>query len=164
MADLPPGRALDAGCGHGAEAIWLAARRWKVTAVDFAAPALAYGRSMAASLGVEVDWIEADLGAWTPEPEAYDLVSCLYVHVAGPVEQMVERMAAAVAPGGTLLLAGATAAAGQTQVSLEAAHAALDPARWELLVAEHRPRPKAGAGEDAVIRARRVAEHVESRA
>jgi hypothetical protein len=48
----------------------------------------------------------------------------------------------------------ATAAAGQTQVDLEAARAALDPDRWRLLVAEHRPRP-AGSGLDAVIRAQR---------
>ncbi len=27
-ADLPPGCALDAGCGHGAETLWLAARGW----------------------------------------------------------------------------------------------------------------------------------------
>jgi hypothetical protein len=48
----------------------------------------------------------------------------------------------------------ATAAAGQTQVDLEAARAALDPDRWRLLVAEHRPRPP-GSGLDAVIRAQR---------
>ena len=41
--DLAPGRALDAGCGHGAEALWLAARGWRVTAVDFSAPALGPG-------------------------------------------------------------------------------------------------------------------------
>lgn len=45
--DLPPGRALDAGCGHGSDAVWLAARGWQVTAVDFAATALARARSTA---------------------------------------------------------------------------------------------------------------------
>jgi hypothetical protein len=49
----------------------------------------------------------------------------------------------------------ATAAAGQVQVSVEAALAALDPERWEPVVAEERPRPSAGTGVDAVIRARR---------
>lgn len=168
-ADLPPGRALDAGCGHGADTLWLAAQGWQVTAVDFSAAALAHGRSMAEAAGDDVaeriDWIESDLAAWTPEPEHYDLVVCLYVHVAGSVEDMVRRMANGVAPGGTLFLVGhrpidpgtgaATAAASQVQVSVEAAAAALDSKGWDLVVAEERPRAVAGTGVDAVIRARR---------
>jgi SAM-dependent methyltransferase len=168
VPDLRPGRALDAGCGHGAEAIWLASRGWQVTAVDFAATALAYARSTAETLGADIaeriDWVQADLGGWGPPLERYDLVVCLHVHVAGSVEEMVQRMASGVARGGTLLLVGhcpidpatgaETAAAGQVQVSVEAA-AALDPGRWEVLVATHRPRPVAGTGVDAVIRARR---------
>jgi hypothetical protein len=51
-----------------------------------------------------------------------------------------------------------TAAAGQVQVSVEEARAALDPDRWELVVAEDRPRTQAGTGVDAVIRARRRSE------
>ena len=80
---------------------------------------------------------------------------------------MVRRIGAGVAPGGTLFLVGhrpidpatgaATRAAGQVQVSVEAAVAALDPRRWEFVVAEDRPRAAAGTGVDAVIRARRLA-------
>jgi hypothetical protein len=92
-------------------------------------------------------------------------VVCLYVHVAGSVEEMVQRMATGVARGGTLFLVGhrpidpatgaATAAAGQVQVSVEAALAALDPDQWQPIVAEERPRATAGTGVDAVFRARR---------
>lgn len=63
----------------------------------------------------------------TAEPGHYDLVVCLYVHVAGSVEDMVGRVANGVAPGGTLFLVGhrpidpstgaATTAASQVQVS-----------------------------------------------
>jgi 2-polyprenyl-3-methyl-5-hydroxy-6-metoxy-1,4-benzoquinol methylase len=169
VGDLRSGRALDAGCGHGSDTLWLAAGGWQVTAVDFAATALAYARSTAEAMGPEVaeriDWVEADLATWTPRRDEYDLVVCLYVHVAGSVEEMVQRMATGVAPGGTLFLTGhraidpatggATAAAGQVQVSVEAALAALDANRWELVVAIDRPRPMAGTGVDAVIRARR---------
>jgi 2-polyprenyl-3-methyl-5-hydroxy-6-metoxy-1,4-benzoquinol methylase len=169
VADLPPGRALDAGCGHGSDALWLAARGWRVTAVDFAATALAHARSTAEAMGPDIAeriaWVEADLGTWTPQPDAYDLVVCLYVHVAGSVEETVQRMATGVVAGGTLFLVGhrpidpatgaRTAAAGQIQVAVEDARAALDADRWELVVAEHRPRPTAGTGVDAVIRARR---------
>jgi len=169
IGDLRSGRALDAGCGHGADALWLAARGWQVTAVDFAATALAYARSRAQSIGPEiaerVDWVEADLSRWTPEHDEYELVISLYLHVAGSVERMVERMATGVARGGTLFLVGhrpidpatgaPTAAAGQVQVSVESALAALDPDRWELVVAAERQRPISGTGVDAVLRARR---------
>jgi SAM-dependent methyltransferase len=169
VGDLGPGRALDAGCGHGSDTLWLAARGWHVTAVDFAAPALAYARSTAEAMGPDVagriDWVEADLATWSPQRDAYDLVVCLYVHVAGSVEETVPRLATGVASRGTLFLVGhrpfdpatgaATAAAGQVHVSVEAALAALDPGRWQMVVAEDRPRPIAGTGVDAVIRARR---------
>jgi hypothetical protein len=42
------------------------------------------------------------------------------------------------------------------QVSVKAALAALDPHRWELVIAEDRPRTAAGTGVDAGIRARRL--------
>lgn len=168
-ANLPPGRALDAGCGHGADTLWLAAHGWQVTAVDFSAAALAHGRAMAEAAGAKIaeriDWIEGDLATWRAEPGHYDLVACLYVHVAGSVEDMVRRMANGVAPGGRLLLVGhrpidpgtgaATAAANQVQVSVEGAVAVLDSDVWELVVAEERPRVAAGTGVDAVIHARR---------
>jgi SAM-dependent methyltransferase len=167
---LQPGRALDAGCGHGSDALWLAAHGWRVTAVDFSTAALAHARSTAEAAGADVagriDWVEADLASWIPQPGRYDLVACLYLHVAGSVEKLVRRLGAGVAPGGTLLLVGhrpvdpatgaATPATGQVQVSVEAAVAALDPQEWELVVAEDRPRPAAGSGVDAVIRARRL--------
>ena len=169
VGDLRPGRALDAGCGHGSDALWLATGGWQVTAVDFAATALAFARSTAERMGPDVagriDWVEADLGTWAPRPDAYDLVLCLYVHVAGSIDELVARMATDVARGGTLLLVGhrpvdpatgaETAAAGQVQVSVEAALAALEPEAWEPIVAEERPRPQAGTGVDAVVVARR---------
>jgi SAM-dependent methyltransferase len=168
-AKLRAGFALDAGCGHGSETLWLAARGWHVTAVDFSRAALTRARSTAESMGVDVaeriDWVEGDLSTWTPQPERYDLAFSLYVHVAGSVEAMVQRLATGVAPGGTLFLVGhrpidpatgaETAAAGQVQVSVDTAVAALDPGRWNLIIAEDRPRATVGTGVDAVICARR---------
>ncbi len=169
LEELRPGRALDAGCGHGVEALWLAARGWQVTALDFSPTALACGRAAADSLGEEVatrlQWCEGDLATWPVPAARYDLVTCLYVHIAGRVEDMVQRVASGVAPGGTLFMLGhrpidpatgaPTRAAGQVQVSVEAATAALDPSTWEWLVAEERRRELAGSGVDAVLRARR---------
>ena len=109
--------------------------------------------------------VEGDLAVWTPPPTHFDLVVCLYVHVAGSVEELVRRMASGVAPGGSLFMVGhrpldpatgrPTAAAGQVQVSVEGAVAALDPNEWKLVVVEDRPRAAAGSGVDAVILAHR---------
>src|SRR5258708_1988334 len=84
-------------------------------------------------------------------------------HLVAQRPPNAHRLAGAVAPGGTLLLVahrpvdpttGApTAAAGQVQVDVDTATAALDPSRWEVLVAEDRPRRAAGTGVDAVVRA-----------
>jgi hypothetical protein len=83
------------------------------------------------------------------------------------VEELVTRLADAVAPGGTLLLVGhlpidpvtgaETSAAGQVQVTVADAVAVLDAPQWELLIAEDRERAVVGSGFDAVIRARRRA-------
>lgn len=167
---LTPRRALDAGCGHGSETLWLAACGWHVTAVDFSTTVLDHGRSTAATLGPSIaeriEWVEGDLATWKPEALLYDLVTSLYVHVAGSVQRMVTRLADGVAPGGTLLLVGhlpidpatgaETPAAGQVQVTVGAAIAVLDLRRWEIAIAEDVPRAAAGTGFDAVICARRL--------
>ena len=116
---------------------------------------------MGVDIAERIEWVESDLSTWTPQPEHYDLVVSLYVHVAGSVEAMVQRLATGVAPGGTLFLVGhrpidpatgaETAAAGQVQVSVETAVAALDPSHWNFVIAEDRPRAVVGTGVDAVI-------------
>ncbi len=163
----PPGRALDAGCGHGAETLWLAGHGWEVTAVDFSVSALTQGRALAEAAGFSprVTWLEGDLSSWRPAPGHFDLVLGLHVHIAGDVDEWVRRMAEGVAPGGQLLLVGhqprdpstgaPTAAAGQVQVSVAAARAALDATRWTWLVAEERPRTTL-SGVDAVLHARKL--------
>lgn len=152
IEDLRPGRALDAGCGHGAEAIWLAASGWQVTAVDFSVTALEHCRTTAQTLGPEVaeriEWVEGDLGVWAPAPRAFHLVNCLYVHVAESVSELVRRPGSGVAPGGTLFLVGhrpvdpatgaPTPAAGQVQVSVAETVDALDSHEWEIGVAEEK--------------------------
>lgn len=151
---LAPGTALDAGCGHGAETLWLASRGWAVTAVDFAETALDFGRGLADALGGgtadRVTWVQGDLGTWTP-PATYDLVVCLYVHIAGDVTEFVQRMASAVAPGGSLLMVGHQNI-DQRQVSVDNVVRSLPLRGWEFPIAEERPR--AAGGIDAVVHAR----------
>ena len=48
-----PGRALDLGCGEGADAVWLAGRGWEVTGVDLSATAIARMEAEARRRGLE---------------------------------------------------------------------------------------------------------------
>ena len=59
---LKPGRALDIGCGTGRDAVYLTKHGWRVTGVDFAEDALAKARRRAADEGVQVEWVQGDVG------------------------------------------------------------------------------------------------------
>lgn len=108
VADLAPGTALEAGCGEGAEAIWLGLAGWRVTAADIAAEPLARAadRATAAGLGDDtIHWVRADLGSWEPA-HTFDLVTTHYAHPAMPQLAFYDRLSSWVAPGGTLLVVG----------------------------------------------------------
>jgi SAM-dependent methyltransferase len=153
-AGLVPGSALDVGCGEGADAIWLAGRGWRVTAVDFATAALERAAAHAAGRGPAVadriSWVHADLTAWEPGAARFDLVSAQFMHLpAEPRAALFARLADAVAPGGTLLLVGhhfadleAEGRGGMREMMFTADElvAALDPAAWDVVAAETRSR------------------------
>jgi SAM-dependent methyltransferase len=184
VANLEPGTALDAGCGAGAEAIWLASRGWQVTGADIAneALALAAERADANGVGDQVQWVHTDLTKWEPSA-TYDLVTTHYAHPAMPQLDFYDRIASWVSPGGTLLIVGhlhhghnaghghaqlhgnAHANGGEPPASASATTtditALLDPAAWEVVTAEESQRTAtAHAGRpvylhDAVVRATR---------
>ncbi|HEY8702654.1 MAG TPA: class I SAM-dependent methyltransferase [Arthrobacter sp.] len=118
-AGLHPGKALDLGCGEGADAIWLAQQGWTVTAVDVSTVALeraathektALDRaSVHAGEGAipsRIHWEQRDLEEWRPEGE-FDLVSSQFLHSPSlPWQGPLRAAAAAVKPGGTLLIVG----------------------------------------------------------
>jgi SAM-dependent methyltransferase len=104
---LAPGRALDLACGEGRNAIWLAERGWKVTAVDYADVALEKAARIAAARDVALELIHADLLEWQPDARAFDLVCVLYLQL--PADERARVLAAAanaVATDGTFLLVG----------------------------------------------------------
>ncbi|HTX28540.1 MAG TPA: class I SAM-dependent methyltransferase [Streptosporangiaceae bacterium] len=107
--ELAPGNALDVGAGEGADAIWLASRGWRVTAVDLSAVALERASAHASAAGPEIagriEWVHEDVTCWDPGSGRYDLVSAQYVHLPLAARQaMLRRLTAAVAPGGSLLV------------------------------------------------------------
>jgi len=110
LAGLTPGRALDLAAGEGRNAVWLAERGWSVTAVDFSRVGLEKGRKLGAARGVgdsQVDWVVADLSEYEPAREAFELVLIAYLQVTAALRaRVLAGAAAALVPGGTLLVIG----------------------------------------------------------
>lgn len=166
---LPPGTALDAGCGDGGEAIWLASRGWQVTAADISAEALARAAARAdeADLPRDPQWVRADLTVWDPGRQ-FDLVTTHYAHPAMPHLAFYDRLSGWVARGGTLFIVGHLHTAGhgheppaEASVTLTDITAGLDPTRWEIVTAEEHVRTLTAPGgrvvplHDVVVRATR---------
>lgn len=102
--ELPPGRALDLGCGEGRNSVWLASLGWRVTGVDFSGVGLDKARALARHNGAKVRWVQRDLTRYRPRPRHYHLVLMCYLQL--PYDELaivVKRAAEAVEPGGMFL-------------------------------------------------------------
>ncbi len=110
LAGLRPGRALDLAAGHGRHAVWLAEHGWQVTAVDFSRVGLDRARKLSAARGLrpgQVEWVITDLNDYRPAPGAFELALVAYLQVGAALRATVlAGAAAALAPGGTLLVIG----------------------------------------------------------
>jgi SAM-dependent methyltransferase len=104
VADLAAGRALDVGCGEGADAIWLAQQGWTVTAIDVSAVALQRAQEAAQRTGVTVEWVCGDALSTPLASRSFDLVSLQYPALpkAGGGDAVV-ALVDTVRPGGLLL-------------------------------------------------------------
>ena len=107
VAGRAPGRALDLACGEGRNALWLAERGWRVTAVDFSAVGLEKARRLASERELELKLVEADVLEWGPPVASFDLVILMYLHLPAGARRRVLRAATkGLASGATLLVVG----------------------------------------------------------
>jgi SAM-dependent methyltransferase len=149
VSSLPPGTALEAGCGEGADAIWLAGQGWQVTAVDFSTQALdRAAEHTPAHLAGRVTWQQADIRDWQPdERPLHDLVTASFSHFPQPVRRPVfAALAARVAPDGHLVIVGHhpsdldTAMPRPPEPGLYYTAADLPAREWTVLTRAARPR------------------------
>ncbi len=172
VSDDAPGRALDVGCGEGADAVWLARGGWDVTALEVSGVALDRAARHARDAGVAVRWVHAGLAEASLPAGSFDLVSAQYPALPRTPDGAAEKaLLGAVAPGGVLLLVHH---AGMEDRPVN--DSGFDPADyvwpsmvtalldddWTIEVDEQRARviPDGGAGDhhtdDVVLRARRL--------
>lgn len=78
---LPPGRAIDLGCGTGTNVVYLARHGWDAVGVDFAPRAIAAARRKAHEAGVSARFHVADVTALPGLGAPFDLaldMGCLH--------------------------------------------------------------------------------------
>jgi SAM-dependent methyltransferase len=102
---LTPGRALDVGCGEGADAIWLARNGWTVTAIDISDIAVGRARAAAELAGTAVEWICGDVLRTVFPGGSFDLVSMQYPALPKAAGEVAVRRLLDTVRGGGLLLA-----------------------------------------------------------
>ena len=102
---LPPGRALDIGCGTGTNCQYLLDHRWDVTGVDFVARALAGAKRKAPGAKLLVGDVTRlrDLGVSGPFDLMLDL-GCFHSIPEPRRDAYVREVTHVAAPGATLLL------------------------------------------------------------
>jgi SAM-dependent methyltransferase len=151
-SELRPRTALDVGCGEGGDAIWLAERGWQVVGIDVSQVAVDRATARATTEGVSgrVTFEQRDLMSWAPPAAAYDLVTACFIHLPpGPRLEVYAGIAAAVAPGGTLLVAahspldiGVVPRPPDPDLFFTAEELAADLGpEWDVVTAEARARP-----------------------
>ncbi|SII87973.1 Trans-aconitate methyltransferase [Mycobacteroides abscessus subsp. abscessus] len=142
--------------------------------MDFAHTALRRAADNAVKVDPElanrISWTQADLTAWQPNRQ-FDLVTSHFMHLPTNLREPVfAALAAAVAPGGTLLIVGhhpsdMQAAIGRPDLpdwyfTAEDIADTLNPEEWTVMVAESRSRKFTRDNEefdiaDTVLRAER---------
>jgi len=104
LAGLAPGDAIDLGAGEGRNAVWLASRGWRVSAVDFSQVALDKGAKLALEHNTVVDFVHADATTYQAS-RPVDLVLLSYLQLQASDQMVVlEHAQAWLRPGGTLFV------------------------------------------------------------
>ena len=102
-----PGRALDLGCGHGRNSVFLAQRGFAVDGVDYSQTAIDWASERARDAGVSVAWRCESVFDFRIEPGTYDLVydsGCFHHLPPHRRRTYVDLVSTALKPGGCFAL------------------------------------------------------------
>lgn len=156
---LPPAdRALDVACGGGRNALFLAAKGWRVTAIDMAEEGLALLADDAAQRNLAIDARQADLEVDPVLPAGPFGLVLLFFYLQ---RSLFPHLLGAVAPGGVAVVR-TFSAAGNIPGGPENPDFVLRPgellelfAGWEILLHEEGVEPAKRGGALAGIVARK---------
>lgn len=122
------GHVLDAGCGTGDNALFLAGRGFRVTAVDIAPAAI----DLARTRGAGVEWVVGDATAFRSRFDTV-LASALF-HCLPPAQRpgLVAALREAAVDGALLNLTSLAVEGGPFEVTESELRTALEGAGWEI--------------------------------
>jgi 2-polyprenyl-3-methyl-5-hydroxy-6-metoxy-1,4-benzoquinol methylase len=102
---LKPGRILFPAEGEGRNAVFAASLGWETDAFDQSVEGQKKALKLATHKGVTINYFIQSLNDWNPEPDQYDCIALIFVHLPDGLRQQVHNaVVKALKPGGTLLL------------------------------------------------------------
>jgi SAM-dependent methyltransferase len=102
---LKPGRILIPAEGEGRNAVFAASIGWETDAFDQSVEGQRKAIKLATHKGVSIDYYIQSLNDWNPEPDQYDCIALIFVHLPEGLRQQVHNaVIRSLKPGGTLLL------------------------------------------------------------
>lgn len=102
---LKPGRILFPAEGEGRNAVFAASLGWETDAFDQSVEGQKKAVKLASHKGVTINYFIQSLNDWDPEPDQYDCIALIFVHLPDGLRQQVHNaVVRALKPGGTLLL------------------------------------------------------------
>jgi len=109
LATLKPGRILFPAEGEGRNAVYAATLDWNTDAFDQSIEGQKKAFQLANQKKVSINYSIQSLNEWSPEPDQYDCIALIFVHLPEGLRKQVHKAAIeALKPGGILLLEGFT--------------------------------------------------------
>jgi SAM-dependent methyltransferase len=98
--------------GEGRNSVHLARLGHRCTAMEFAPSAIAKGRALAKSHGVDGSFVQADIRDWDRQPERFDAVMAIFIQFADPDlrDDIFAGTIRTLRPGGLIFVHGYTPA------------------------------------------------------
>ncbi len=105
LTELQPGRILFPAEGEGRNAVYAATQGWEADAFDQSIEAKKKALQLANQKNVTINYSIHSLVDWDPEPDQYDCIALIFVHLPEALRKQVHKAAVrALKPGGILIL------------------------------------------------------------
>lgn len=105
LHSLKPGRILFPAEGEGRNVVYAATLGWETDAFDQSIEGQKKAIQLADQKNVSVNYSILSLSDWNPEPDQYDCIALIFVHLPEELRKKVHQAAVkALKPGGKLIL------------------------------------------------------------